>query len=393
MVSVVRDSADEEKTAVLSPEDEVELAKLRFGPFHGLVVDEFVNKNQGLVHCIARQYHHPKLTHYDFCQEGNFGLLTAIERWDATLGFRFATYASWWIRQGIRRAIENHSRTIRIPSGRHQRINQVHRLEGLGYSDEKICLRLDINQEELDFLRSQIDAVSLYTPIGEAHSIKPGSSLTDVVPHPSALRDMEQFLLQLDVLSMTELMRRVLNDREFYVMERRYLSGELMPYEDIADYLGLGVETVRKEQIQAIAKLQVALGITPPEPKKDLRKVQVKKSKKLFEWITETRDSMIEIIAESPTTNFKTLREAKSLTAFPPQLRRDLVKSAFERVLNGHADWAAPRSEIRVRAWVGAFCLLFPQLSEETVTRFFKRETARSKKRASPDSSSGWVTT
>ncbi|MBL8617313.1 MAG: sigma-70 family RNA polymerase sigma factor [Deltaproteobacteria bacterium] len=250
---------------LLSKDDEVEVARrIAEGGFDAEIAKQaLINANLRLVVSIAKQYAYRGLPLADLIQEGNLGLIKAVEKFDWTRGFKFSTYASWWIRQSIIRAIESQIRTIRIPIYKLELVNQVAYMQKALYRElgreptyAEIAERLEVKVEQIDeLLQLTKEPMSLDAPVSEDSD----STMGDFVEDPEADCPDEE----LDSGSVREEMVQslaLLSPREETVIRMRYGIGEPTQYslEEIGSRFNLTRERIRQIELKAIRKLRHA---------------------------------------------------------------------------------------------------------------------------------------
>ena len=245
---------------LLTQEEECELAvRVRAGDEEAK--NRMIAANLRLVVAIARRYAGHGLQLMDLVQEGSLGLMKAVEKFDPDKGFKFSTYATWWIRQAITRAIADQGRTIRIPVHMVESINKTYRVSGkllqeLGRtpSEEEIAETMDLPPEKIrEILRVAQEPVSLETPIGEEDD----SLLMDFI----ASEEMTEPETVADRSLMREQVRQImstLTPRERRVLELRYgiADGEMHTLEEVGKEFNVTRERIRQIEAKALRKLR-----------------------------------------------------------------------------------------------------------------------------------------
>ena len=246
------------KLEMITPEEETELA-VRIQAGDDAAFKRMVEANLRFVVSVAKQYQNRGLDLLDLVNEGNIGLMKAALKFDPTRGFKFVSYAVWWIRQQILQALSEQGRLIRLP------LNQVGVLTKIGRArgeflqenereptDEELAALVDISPAKLsDCILNDNRSLSLDYPMGEDQT----ESLIDILPDtsaPSADRELENESLRKDI----EMVMAVLNEREREVLKLSFGIGcQAQSLEEIGENMDLTRERVRQLKMKAIHKL------------------------------------------------------------------------------------------------------------------------------------------
>ena len=248
------------KVPLLTAEEEVDLAK-RMGEGDDEAKHKLTEANLRLVVSIAKRYVGRGMLFLDLIQEGNLGLIKAVEKFDYTKGFKFSTYATWWIRQAITRAIADQARTIRIPVHMVETINKLMRVQrqllqelGREPTEEEIAEEMGLTVERVrEILKIAQEPVSLETPIGEEEDSHLGDFIQDEnVPVPAEAAARMLLKEQLDEVLDT------LTEREQKVLRLRFgmNDGRARTLEEVGKEFDVTRERIRQIEAKALRKLR-----------------------------------------------------------------------------------------------------------------------------------------
>ena len=246
---------DVSKLSMITPEKEVELTKrIKLGD--KAAANELVTANLRFVISVAKQYQNKGLDLVDLIQEGNIGMLEAAYKFDETRGYRFISYAVWWIRQSIMRAISEQCRTVRVPMSQIVNMSKINKMSdkfeqknGRAPSMEEIEEETNLNRKKINMsLSSTYRSVSLESPLRDEDV----SCLLDVLPNDNS-ESTDTTALKSDLIIEIEHILSKLSYREQDVLRMSFGIGvQAMSNDEIANRFGIGGERIRQIQHSAI---------------------------------------------------------------------------------------------------------------------------------------------
>ncbi len=241
---------------LLTHEEEIELSK-RAKQGDARARQRLIEKNLRLVVSVAKKYRGMGLPFEDLIQEGNMGLMKAVEKFDPDRGFRFSTYATWWIRQAVQRAVADKGRTIRVPVHMGEKIRKMARAYnelsaelGRDASDEEVAERLEWTPKEVrDVKGAMPDASSLNQPLG---SEEDASEIGEFVEDERASDTAGEVMREMETVQLGEAIEQ-LPERHRYVLVRRYGldDRDVATLAELSDELNISRERVRQLQREA----------------------------------------------------------------------------------------------------------------------------------------------
>ena len=246
---------------LLTPEEEQEIGR-RILKGDEKAKQELINSNLRLVVSVAKRYASKGMGFEDLLQEGNLGLIKAVDKFDVEKGFKFSTYATWWIRQAMTRAIADQSRTIRIPVHANEAINSIKRFQnkysfenGVEPTDEEISEALGYTVEKIrEYKKAAQDVISLETPVGVAED--QDSTLMEFIADEE---NIEENVVQKIIFERVhKIVEARLTEREAKVIMYRFglIDGRVWTLEEVGEVFDVTRERIRQIEAKALRKLR-----------------------------------------------------------------------------------------------------------------------------------------
>ncbi|MDD3995969.1 MAG: RNA polymerase sigma factor RpoD [Bacilli bacterium] len=248
------------KISLLTQDEELELSE-RVTKGEQEAKNRLAEANLRLVVSIAKRYVGRKLSFLDLIQEGNMGLMKAVEKFDSSKGFKFSTYATWWIRQAITRAIADQAKTIRIPVHMVETINKLKRFQrqltlelNRDPTIEELAEKIELSPDKVrEIIKIDVDPVSLEKPTREDED----STVSDFIPDESSLSPEEYAINEVLKDIITDALN-TLTDREKQVLKLRFglEDGTSRTLEEVGNIFGVTRERIRQIEAKALRKLK-----------------------------------------------------------------------------------------------------------------------------------------
>jgi RNA polymerase primary sigma factor len=253
------------KIKLLTTKEELEIAKRIQNNNEDEARKILIRSNLRLVVSIAKRYNNRGLSFLDLIQEGNIGLMKAVDKYDYTKGYKFSTYATWWIRQAITRAIADQSRSIRLPVHVVETLNKIKKFSKMFMqenkrkpTDEELASLCDLSVSKIQELtKTSHLPISLETPIGD----EDGNSLSDIVECEVEKNPEERVLSDLLREDLEVVLQSFLNEREQMVLRLRFGLYDGMPrtLEEVGQVYNVTRERIRQIEAKALEKLRMQI--------------------------------------------------------------------------------------------------------------------------------------